>query len=77
MEQQLIAILQGIRPEYTFDRSQRLIEDGLLDSFDLTLLVAELDQQFGISIAGEDILPEHFVNIAAIETLLRQYGVTL
>ena len=75
MEQQIIGILQSLRPEYTFDRSSRLIEDGMLDSFDLTLLVAELDQCYGISIDGVDIVPEHFASLDTIMALLKKYGV--
>jgi acyl carrier protein len=49
--------------------------DGMLDSFDMITLVATLDETFGISIAGVDILPAHFRNLDTIAALLRGYGV--
>lgn len=71
----VLTILQSIRPESDFSASQDFLGDGLLDSFDMTLLVAELDQHYGISIDGADIVPEHFANLEAIMTLLSKYGV--
>lgn len=70
------AILSRIRPEFDFTQSEDFFEDGMLDSFDLVTLVSELDQAYGISIDGMDIVPEHFCNVAAIEALLTRNGVT-
>ena len=67
-------ILKEIRPEFDFTRSSDFISDGMLDSFDMVTLVSALDKNYGISIPGTDILPEHFKNIQTIEALLRQTG---
>ena len=67
-------LLRAIRPEFDFTTSQNFIADGMLDSFDVITLVAELDKTRGISIAGVDIVPEHFQSIASIEKLLQKYG---
>ena len=71
----VLEILKEIRPEFDFAASQDFIGDGMLDSFDMVTLVASLDNNFGISIPGTDILPEHFQNIQSIEALLRKSGV--
>lgn len=68
-------ILTGIRPEFNFSDSEDFISDGMLDSYDVLMLVAELDKTYGISIAGMDILPENLRNIASIEKLLAKYTV--
>jgi acyl carrier protein len=67
-------VLRGIRPEFDFTESHDFISDGMLDSFDIVTLVAELDKSYGISISGLDIVPEHFRNLASIQTLLQKYG---
>ena len=67
-------LLKDIRPEFDFTSSEDFIADGMLDSFDVITLVAELDKTHGISIAGVDIVPENFQNIASIEKLLRKYA---
>jgi acyl carrier protein len=70
-------ILKEIRPEFDFTTSSDFMADGMLDSFDMVALVAALDKNYGISIPGTDILPEHFQNIATIEDLLRRCGAAL
>jgi acyl carrier protein len=67
-------ILRELRPEFDFTASDDFIGDGMLDSHDVVTLVADLDRAFGVSIAGVDIVPENFQNIAAIEQLLRKYA---
>lgn len=71
----LLSILKQIRPEADYVTSQNFLEDGLLDSFDLVTLVSELDKAYGISIAGTEIVPENFQNLATIRALLGKYGV--
>lgn len=68
-------ILAQIRPESDFSQSADFFEEGLLDSFDLVTLVAELDAAYGISVDGMDIVPDNFSSVAAIEKLLAIYGV--
>nr|WP_269141317.1 acyl carrier protein [Sphingomonas sp. IC-56] len=71
-----MGILTQIRPEFDFSASDDFFEDGLLDSFDLVTLVSEIDQTYGVSIDGMDIVPANFANVPAIEALLVRNGVT-
>lgn len=71
MKEQIIKILTELRPEFDFTQEGvDFIEEGMLDSFDLVTLVSELDNTFGISIDGVDILPENFSSVNAIAALL-------
>jgi acyl carrier protein len=65
-------ILREIRPEFDFDSSQDLVGDGILDSFDMITLVADIEKTYGISIPGVDIVPENFRSIAAIQQLVER-----
>ncbi len=73
----VLEVLKGIRPEFDFTTSEDFIADGMLDSFDVITLTSDLDENFKISIAGTDVLPENLKSIAAITTLLKKYGVDL
>jgi len=75
MKQKVINILQEIRPEFDFTQELNFIEGGMLDSFDIVSLVTALDEQFGISIDGMDILPENFVSVDSIVKLIIRNGV--
>lgn len=70
---EVVNILESIRPDESFSNSINFIEDGLLDSFDLLVLVTELDKQFSISIEGTEILPENFENLESIVKLVNKY----
>ena len=50
---------------------QSLFESGLLDSFTLTDLVAELERQFSIRIPDSDLTPRRFDSVVRIETYLQ------
>jgi acyl carrier protein len=74
MQKKVEKILSGIRPECDFAASSDFTADGLLDSFDVVMLVNDLDSTFSISIDGTDIIPENFSSIEAILSLLRKHG---
>ncbi|MCP9612818.1 phosphopantetheine-binding protein [Coprobacter tertius] len=75
MKEEIIAILNELRPEFDFSETVDFIESGMLDSFDVINLVNELDNRFGISIDGIDVLPENFSSVESIMGLLRKNGV--
>jgi acyl carrier protein len=75
--EKILNILKEIRPEFDFTQSEDFIADGMLDSFDLIALISELDKTYNISIDGLDIIPENFLNLEKIQTLLHKYGVQI
>ncbi len=76
MKDKILTFLTEIRPEFDFSESSNFIEEGMLDSFDIVSLVASLDEEFGISIDGTEILPENFSSVEGIIQLLNKNGVT-
>ena len=75
MKEKIIKILSDLRPEFDFNKPLNFIEEGMLDSFDVINLVTALDNEFGISIDGTDVLPENFSSVERIEALLNKNGV--
>jgi acyl carrier protein len=47
-----------------------LIQGGLLDSLAILRIVAFCEENFGIEIPDQELLPEHFENIRAIAKLV-------
>ena len=72
MREQIINILTELRPEFDFTQDADFMEAGMLDSFDIVMLVNELDEKFGISIDGVDVIPENFSSVEKIENLLKK-----
>ena len=52
------------------DPEESLFDSGYLDSFALTDMVTELEQEFGIAIPDSDLNPRRFESIARIEHYL-------
>ena len=70
MKEKILNVLFEIRPEYDFKQSSNFIEEGLLDSLGIVSLLVALEEEFGVSIGLEDVLPENFSNIESISQLL-------
>ncbi len=68
----LLKLLQEIRPDVDFDHTERLIDDQVLDSFDIVTLVGEMNDRFNIQIGVEHLLPENFNSVAAMLKLVEQ-----
>ncbi|MDO5131495.1 MAG: phosphopantetheine-binding protein, partial [Eubacteriales bacterium] len=57
---ELMEILENTRPELDFETETALIDDQLLDSFDIISIVSEINDTFDISINVNDLKPENF-----------------
>lgn len=66
----LIKILEEMHPEVDFLNHTELIEQAVLDSFDIVALVAEIDDVFDVRIPPLEIIPEHFNSAAALYKLI-------
>ena len=54
-------ILEGIRADIDFNKQeQMLIDDDILDSFDIISIVGELNEAFDVDISVDELLPENF-----------------
>ena len=58
--EELIRILQSIHPDVDYKTNDRLIEDKIIDSFDIITLISEINEEFGVAIPAEEIVPENF-----------------
>ena len=69
---QILQILSDIRPDVDFSDNKSLIDDGILDSFDIISIVGELNNEFDISIGVQDLTPENFNSADRIEALVKR-----
>jgi len=68
--EKLLSILWELHPEVDFSKTENLIVDGILDSFDIVTLVAQIDDQFNVQLSPEDLVPENFNSAAALYALI-------
>ena len=74
MNDQIMSMLNELRPEFDFTDSDDFVMDGLLDSFDIISLVSMLEETYECKIDGLDIVPEHFSSIDFIMALVKKCG---
>lgn len=72
MESELREILEEIRPDINFDAETQLIDGGILDSFDIVTLVAEINARLDIAIPAEELIPENINSADALLELLER-----
>ena len=54
---ELMEILEELRPDVDFENETLLIGNGILDSFDIVSLVTALNDAFDIEIKPNDLIP--------------------
>lgn len=70
MKEQLLKLLKETRPDIDFENEQKLIDDSILDSFDIIQIVMEMNEAFDINIQVEDLEPENFNSIQGMMELI-------
>ena len=69
--EKLLEILQGIRPDVDFVNEKSLIDDGILDSFDVVSIISELDDAFRVQVRITELDPDNFNSAEAIWALVQ------
>ncbi len=70
--EQLLEILSDLHPEVDFEECDTLIDDGILDSFDIVSLISEINEEFDVVIYAEHIIPENFNSAEALYALIER-----
>lgn len=70
--EELIEVLKEVKPEVDFENEKNLIEDELLDSFDIISIVSAIDEEFDVKITAKDIVPENFNSAEALYNLIQK-----
>jgi len=57
---ELLEVLDSVKPDVDFANETALVDGGILNSFDLVMIVGELQDHYDITIPADEILPERF-----------------
>lgn len=71
MREEIIALLEEIKPGVDYDKERDLIEHKLLESMEIIQLVADLSDAFDIEIPLPYIKPENFKSADAIAAMVQ------
>ena len=70
--EKLLEILEDIQPDADYETCTTLIDDGILDSFAILSIVAELEDTFGVSVTPAEIIPEYFNSAQALWAMVQR-----
>ena len=66
----LLEILEELHPDVDFENCETLIDDKILDSFDIITVISEISAEYDIAIPAEEIIPENFNSAKALYALI-------
>ncbi len=72
MEKEILAILGTIAPYVEIHPNTKLLEEGILDSIGMILLINELEKTYAIAIPLERLKAEDFATITDIASLVKR-----
>ncbi len=70
--EKLIEILEGLNPEVDYEKEDKLIDNRLLDSLTILSLIAEIEEEFDVTVPAVDIIPENFNSAKSIWELIQR-----
>ena len=70
--EKLIEILKSVRDDVDFENETMLIDNEVLDSFDIVSIVGELCDAYDITITVDDMEPENFNSAKAMFALIER-----
>ena len=72
MREKLLALLEDIRPDVEFEKEKKLIDDAILDSFDIISIAQEISETFDVDVNVEDLEPDNFNTVDAMIELIEK-----
>ena len=70
--EELLKILNGLHPDVDYESEEHLIDNMILDSFDIVTLIAEIQDVFDVTIDAKWIMPENFNSAKALYALIQK-----
>ena len=70
--ERLIEILEDIQPDVDYDTCTDLIDGHYLDSLSIISLIAELEDEFDITIPAVEIVAENFNSAKAMWSMIER-----
>ena len=66
----LLEILKELHSDVDYENCTTLIDDKILDSFDIISIITEVSSEFDVQIPAGEIIPENFNSAASLWALI-------
>ncbi len=68
----LIELLEDVKEDVDYESCTALIDDHVLDSFDILSIISTLNDAYDISIPAAEIVPENFNSAATLLAMVER-----
>ncbi len=69
--EELLEILNELHPDVDFTTATDIVDNRILDSFDIVTLVSEIADVYDVEISAEELIPDNFNSAQAIYHLIQ------
>lgn len=69
---ELLNILRELHDDVDYMNETKLIDDGILDSFDIIQLIGNINDTFDINLDVDDLVPDNFNTVKAMWELIQE-----
>lgn len=70
IKERILDILQELHEDIDFEAEEKMVDDKVLDSFDLVTLVTELGEEFDVDITARDFIAENFNSVDSLTNMI-------
>lgn len=70
--ERLIKILSEVKPGVDFEHTNNLVEDGIIDSFDIVTIIAAINEEFDIEFPVMEVMPETFNDVESLYKVIQR-----
>lgn len=68
--EELLKILESVKPGVDYSNEKNLIDDEIIDSFDIVTIVSQINDAFDIDFPVNEIIPENFNSAEALYSVI-------
>ena len=72
MREKIIEILKSVKSGVDFENEMHIIDNNILESFDIIALVGKLSNEFDVEITVAELIPENFNSVDAIVEMIEE-----
>ncbi|MPM23456.1 D-alanine--poly(phosphoribitol) ligase subunit 2 [bioreactor metagenome] len=72
MREKVLKILKDIKPLADFTTAENFFTSGVLDSFDVIMLISELCDAFDLRFSPSELTPENFDSVDSIVLMIQE-----
>ena len=69
---ELLELLQDVRDDVDFENCDKLIDDGILASFDILQIISAINEAFDVEIPATFIIPANFNSMKAMYAMIEK-----